>query len=140
MRRTGVKTRVWTLVLALMLLQGTAFSQEPYEQEWCKNFGLAFHQVTSWREQGTPLKQSLEIMAQAQREVAEGSKPMPKDAAQTYQIVLIGVVVHVYMHPIHRTFGPEMNRNMAQSRCERVGVANFMLDIDKEMRKLVSQK
>jgi hypothetical protein len=65
---------------------------------------------------------------------------MPQGAAQTYETLVMGVVVHVYKHPMYRAFGPEMNRNMAQSRCERVGAANFMKEIDTEMRKLVSQK
>ena len=135
-----MKTRVWTVVLALMLLQGAAASQEPNEQAWCKNFGLAFHQITSWREQGTTIKQSFEIMAQAHRQTAEGSTPMPQDAAQFYETLMMGMVVHVYKHPMYRAFGPEMNRNRAQSRCERVGATNFMKEIDTETRILVSQK
>ena len=135
-----MKTRAWSAVLALMLLQGAAASQETNEQAWCKNFGLAFHQITSWREQGKTIKQSFEIMAQAHRQTA-GPTPMPQDAAQFYETLMMGMVAHVYMHPMYRTFGPEMNRNMAQARCERVGAANFMLEIDKETgRKLVSQK
>jgi hypothetical protein len=63
---------------------------------------------------------------------------MPQDVVQTHQTLMMGVVVHVYKHPMYRTFGPEMNRNMAQARCERVGAENFMKDIDTEMRKLAS--
>ena len=135
-----MKTRAWPVVLALMLLQSTAASQEPYEQGWCKNFGLFFHQATSWREQGTTIKQSFEIMAQAHRQKAEGATPLPQDAAQTFETITMGIVVHVYKHPMYSVFGPEMNRNMAQSRCERVGAENFVKEIDTTMRKLLSQK
>ena len=135
-----MKTRVWTVGLALMLLQGAAASQEPYEQAWCKNLALAFHQVTLGREQGKTIKESFEIMAQAHRQIAEGSTSAPQDVLQAFEILTIGVVVHVYKHPLYRAFGPEMNRNMAQSRCERVGAYNFMDEIGTETRKLVSQK
>ena len=131
-----MKTSIRTVVLTLMLLQGSATSQESYAQEWCNNLGLAFHQVTSWREQGTTMKQSMEVMAQAQRETTS----MPKDLAQTYRTLMLGVIVHVYKHPMYRGFGPEMNRNLAQERCEQVGAENFMKDIDTGMRKLISQK
>ena len=135
-----METRVWTVVFALMLLQGAVASQEPNDPAWCKNFGLLFHQYTSWREQGKTVKQSLEYIAQTNRELVERSNPVSQDTVKVFNTLAIGVVVHVYQHPMYRAFGPEMNRNMAQSRCEQVGAENFMLEIDKEMRKLVSQK
>ena len=135
-----MKSKGWIVGLTLMLLQGAAAAQVSNEQAWCNNLGLAFHQVTSWREQGKTIKESFEIMARAHRQTTETSTSMRQEVVKTLQTIMMGVVIHVYKHPMYGVFGPEMNRTAAQAQCERVGVEQFMKDIDTEMRKLVSQK
>ena len=53
---------------------------------------------------------------------------------------LLGIVFHVYLNPAYRAFGPEMNRNMVQSRCERIGAERFMLELDHWWRDFARKK
>ena len=138
--RTCVKATVGAMVLAVLVLHSSAASQERNEQEWCKNFGLFFHQITTDRDKGTTLKDNMEVWARAKREQAEINAHVPQELYQTMGTLTIGIVFHVYLNPAYRAFGPEMNRTMVQSRCERIGAERFMLELDHWWRDFARKK
>jgi hypothetical protein len=138
--RTWVKATVGAMVLAVLGLHSSAASHERKEQEWWKNFGLFFHHITTDRDQGTTLKDHMEVWARATREQAEINAPVPQELSQTMGTLTIGIVFHVYLHPAYRAFGPERNRNRVQSRCERIGAERFMLELDHWWRDFARNK
>src|SRR5262249_6943354 len=137
LRKNALKTLVFTVPLILILLEGSASSQSKYEKEWCNNFGLLFHTVTSWRDQQKTLKESMEMMAKLFREHPEVNTEYPN---KSFETVFVGVIFNVYGNPSYRAFGPEMNRNIVQSRCDSIGPANFIMEVDKWWRESFRQK
>jgi hypothetical protein len=131
-----LKTIVFTVLLTVILLKVSASSQGKYDREWCDVVGQIFHQVTSWRDQGKTVKESLEIMAKFVREHPEVNAEYPNKGFET---VFGGVIFNVYSNPSYRAFGPEMNRNIVQSKCDKIGPANFITEVDTWWREYVRQ-
>ena len=132
-----MKIVIVTIFLTLIVLKGSASSQGPYNKEWCNTLGLVFHQVTSWRDQQITLKDSLDIMAKLVRERPEVNTEYPHKVMETF---FVGAVFNVYKNPSYSSFGPEMNRNIVQSRYDTIGPTNFMMEVDKWWREFARQK
>jgi hypothetical protein len=52
----------------------------------------------------------------------------------------VGAVFNVYKNPPYSALGPEMNRNIVQSKYDTIGPTNFMMEVDKWWREFARQK
>jgi hypothetical protein len=92
--------------------------------------GLAFHGITAAREQGTSLKDTLDLMAQRVQQAPDEGIPL---TVRLHMGIL--VAWNVYANPLYKRFGPEMNKLTAQERCKLIGVVAFLKELETFLHK-----
>ncbi len=50
-----------------------------------------------------------------------------------YMSYALIVITNIYQNPLYKTLGPEMNKMLAESRCNRIGTQSFMTELLESM-------